>query len=414
MALPLNILQQVITYQESGLAYLINLNCFVSTANTKFKDFENKIANLGSTVNFTLPTRYVSNNTLVASFQSTEQRVQSLTVDQAKNVSYDFSAQQMVFNVKDYMKEFGMSAIMEISAEVESNVALNAETGPYRFYGDGTTLINSYGQLASMLANFRDYGSAPGPAKVYLPSVAIPAIVNSGANQFTPSRTDKAIMSWMIGNWSGADFYQSNLLPLHTAGSVGNAGSVLTVVSTNDPTGVNITEITFSGAAVSDADAIFENDSLQFIDIAGQPQLRYLTFIGHKPSAQPVQMRATADAASNGSTNVTVSIYPALCAQSGNANQNIAYNIVAGMQATVLPNHRCGLIVGGNALYLAMPRLPDQDPYKTSNKIDPTTGVSIRNYFGALFGQNQQGYVNDVIWGSTLVPEYCMKIVLPV
>ena len=46
MAVPTNILQQVQTYQESSLAYLVNLNCFVTTANTKFKDFENKIANL--------------------------------------------------------------------------------------------------------------------------------------------------------------------------------------------------------------------------------------------------------------------------------------------------------------------------------------------------------------------------------
>lgn len=47
MAVPNNILQQVQTYQMSNLAYLQNLNCFVSTANTKFKNFEKLTANLG-------------------------------------------------------------------------------------------------------------------------------------------------------------------------------------------------------------------------------------------------------------------------------------------------------------------------------------------------------------------------------
>lgn len=47
MTVPTNILQQVQTYQLSNLAYLQNLNCFVATANTKFKDFEKLTANLG-------------------------------------------------------------------------------------------------------------------------------------------------------------------------------------------------------------------------------------------------------------------------------------------------------------------------------------------------------------------------------
>lgn len=55
MAVPNNILQQVQTYQLSNLAYLQNLNCFVATANTKFKNFEKLTANLGDTVTFDLP-----------------------------------------------------------------------------------------------------------------------------------------------------------------------------------------------------------------------------------------------------------------------------------------------------------------------------------------------------------------------
>ena len=37
---PNNILQQVQTYQRSGLGLLLNLCSFVSTFNTKFKDFD--------------------------------------------------------------------------------------------------------------------------------------------------------------------------------------------------------------------------------------------------------------------------------------------------------------------------------------------------------------------------------------
>jgi len=44
---PNNTLQQVQTYQRSSLGLLLNLCCHISTANTRFKDFNNVQANLG-------------------------------------------------------------------------------------------------------------------------------------------------------------------------------------------------------------------------------------------------------------------------------------------------------------------------------------------------------------------------------
>jgi len=414
MAVPSNILQQVQTYQMSQLAFLGNFGCFIHTSNKKFQNFENMVGNLGDTVNFELPPRFVSQEGLVVNYQPTQQRLQSLTVNQAYNTSYAYTAQQMIFNVEDYMLRVGKGAVMELATQVESDVAKLAETQPYRFFGDGVTQINSFGQLANMLAQYRTYGFAKDGIKVYLSDIAVPQIVNSGLNQFVLDRNEEMANSWMVGDWMGVSYYQSNLLPVHLAGSVGNLGQVLTVVSTNDPTGNNITQITFSGASASDLNAIKAFDSLEFQDgVVGQPNLRYLTFVGHKPTALKVQIQATADAASDGAGNVTIDINPPLCATLGNANQNIQFNIVAGMQVKALPDHRCGMVVGGDAMYLAMPRLPDQSPFYTGNEMDTDTGVSLRLTYGAVLGQNQLCYVNDVIWGKTAPGEYLMKIAFP-
>ena len=40
MAVPTNILEQVITYQESSLALLVNQNPWIATANKKFNNFD--------------------------------------------------------------------------------------------------------------------------------------------------------------------------------------------------------------------------------------------------------------------------------------------------------------------------------------------------------------------------------------
>lgn len=409
-----NVLQDVQTYNDSNLALLVNSYCFLNISNSKFKDFDRIEKQLGDTVGFDLPPRFTTTGSLVVSFQDVEQRVQTLTVDQQESVAYNFTAQEFIFNARDYMEKFGKSAMAELGTKVEANVALVAQQNTFRFFGDGVTPISSYSQLANALALYRNFGAAKDQTRAVLDDLSFPRVVNSGLNQFALDRNNREAMSWEIGRFSNCDWYQSNLLPTHTAGTEGAQASTLTVVSTTTNAAGAVTAITFSGCnAASDADSVKQYDKFQFSDgVSGQPNMRYLTFIGHEQSQNPVQFRATADAASTGASQVTVSIYPPLQANPGK-DQNINNVIAAGMQCTVLPSHRCGLIMAGNPLYLAMPRLPDEDPYKTARSTDPDTGCSLRTYYGSKFGENSRGMVHDVIWGKTLVDEYAMMVALP-
>jgi hypothetical protein len=94
--------------------------------------------------------------------------------------------------------------------------------------------------------------------------------------------------------------------------------------------------------------------------------------------------------------------------------RNVANTLIqAGMKVTPLPSHRAGVLMSGDQFYLAMPRLPEEVPFPTASKTDPDTGVSLRMYYGSKFGENQRGMIHDVIWGSTLVPEYSMALIFP-
>lgn len=410
-----NSLQDVATYQKAGLALLQNLSCVISTANTKFERFnETVVNNLGATVNIALPTRFSDADSLVAVFQDVEQRLEALTIDQAKNVSYAFTAEEFILNVEDWVRDFGRSAIAQLATKVEANVAQNFVQQPYRFYGDGVTQINSYDQLAAAAALHRNFGAPSSKMKGYLSDVAVPGIIGSGLNQFALDRNNKDAMSWEVGSFTNCDWYQSNLLPVHTAGSEGINGSTLTVVSTTTNADGDVISITFSGTnGASDADSVKQYDKFQFNDgVAGQPNMRFRTFIGQEVSAHPVQFIATADAASTAGSQVTVSINPPLRAASGR-NQNINNAIAAGMQCSVLPSHRAGALVSGDALYLAMPKLPDESPFPTAREYDSETGCSMRMYHGSQFGQNSRGMVHDCIWGSKLIPEYSTSLIFP-
>ncbi len=412
------ILQQVATYQASDLAYLINLNCFVTTANTKFKNFQNEIGNLGDTVTFDRTPRYVTANSLVISTQTSVQRVQTLVVNQAQNVAYNFTSQQILFNADEYWDKFAKSAVEELSANIEASVANVCVQNTFRFYGDGVTPITTFNQLAKMLAFFRNFGAAKSDTKGFLSDIAVPDIVGSGLNQFATKRNDETAMSWEVGAFSRCEWYQSNLLPVHISGTVGIVGTELTVVATHKNAAGEIDTITFSGVVTSpDANAILQYDKFQFSDnVVGQPNLRFLTFIGHFTSNSPVQFAAAATAASVGG-NVTVTLYPPLLPgavqASSSDTMNINVDIAAGMKVTVLPSHRAGVLHSGNPLFLAMPTLPTQEPFYSASEFDDDTGVSLRCYWGTVLGQNQQIMAHDAIWGYTMVPEYAMAIIFP-
>lgn len=413
-----NVLETVQTYQKSNIAYLLNQFCFINKANKKFKDFNKLTANLGDTVTFDLPPRYSTADSLVATFQDSAQRKQTLTVDKSKNVGMIFTAQEDIFNLEpmDYMNEFGKSAMKQIGTTIEANVAQNAITNTFRFFGDGTTAINSYGQLAQIVAFLKEFGSAPGVIQGYLNNLSIPAIVNSGLSQFVPGRNEKTANSWELGNFEDTDWFRSNLLPIHVSGNTGIAADVLTITAFTTGADGGVETITFSGAtSVGDPDSVKQYDLFQFQDgVSGQPNIRFRTFIGQEPCGAPVQFAAAADAASTGGGSVTITLSDESKLYSvAGAKQNVTSTIAIGMQVLGLPTHRAGVIYSGNALYLGMPQLPEEIPFPTANKMDEDSGCSIRMYFGSKFGENQRGLVYDNIWGSTLVPEYAQRIIFP-
>jgi hypothetical protein len=438
-----NILQQVQTYQRSSLGYLQNLCCFVSTANTKFKDFEKIQANLGSSVTFDTPPRATTSAGLVVRWQPAVQLVETLTCDQAFNSSFTVTAQQRIFNLEkgedEYIEVFGKSFLTELATEVEGNLALNCnssvpvmtvnaegqsvptgalhtESGPFRYFGDGVTQLTSYQQLAQMIMLFKNFGAVSHGIKVYLPDTVYPAIVGTGLNQFAPERNNEIAMSWEVGEFGTprVKYYQSNLLPIQYAGTIGETGLVMTLVSTNDPSGQNVTQLTFSVSGDnSDPLAIMSGDMFSFNDgVSGFSNMRYLTYIGHKVSANKVQMRAIAQAGTNASGLVTINLsYPLNWAGGQAVNLNQA--LQPGMQATVLPSHKCGLVVGGDAFYIAMPQLPDQRPFDTANEYDLETGVSLRMTYGSILGANQKGIIYDETHGSLVVQQYSMRVIVP-
>lgn len=441
MATPQNTLQTVQLYIKTEIAYLFNSFWGIANANKSLEAFNDRPGNLGDSITFDTSPRFISYSGLSITQQPSVQRLQTLTCSQAINISMGYTDEQYIFNVRDYMREFGNAAASQLGSTIEEDILKNIvsgvignnpksssygvkqiHSGPYRFYGDGTTPINSYGQLAQGWANFVSYGAAKDKRRGVIPENLVPPIINSGLNQFAHARNDEIARTWELGKFSGmnCDWSASNLLPIHLAGNIGNAAppnNVMTVVSTNDSTGANVTSISFTEpTGGTDPNAIKAGDLFQFNDgVSGKPNMRFLTFIGQHVTSLPVQFRATADAGTtSGTVTVTIETINGVgLVSAANQNQNINNVIQAGMQVTPLPSHQAGWMDAGDAFYLAMPKLPDQSPYDTVYYRDPESGAGIRHYWGTQFGMDNKAYVRDNVWGSTLVSEDSMRLIFP-
>jgi len=416
-----NALFTTATFQNANLALLSNAGPFIKLANKKFKDFQTLIGNLGTTVNIELPVRLTSTDSLVASFQGVTQRYASLTVDKAASTAMEFSNQEVIFNVEDYMERFGRTAVLTVATKIEANMASKVESSTYRFYGDATSNgINSHGALAAAVVALKALGGTEDRINGILPESAVPTIVTSGLSQFAVARNNEEANSWELPSFAGADWYTSRLLTHHTAGAIGNASTTaartLTVVSTDDATGANITQITCtdSTGTLTDANAIKAHDLGEFVDgVSGQTNVRFTMANAQDVSADAkCQIRITANAGATSGT-IVLNIAPGLCVTSGSAKRNINTNIVAGMEILIMPSHRCGLLYFAPAMFLAMPRLPEERPFDTKNENDPETGVAIRMYQGSDFGKNLRGTIYDAAWGGLIVPEYAVRLLFP-
>ncbi len=442
---PTNFLQNVATYQKLTIAEMTNQNYTIKHGNHMADNIANLSGNLGTTLNYIVAPMSTTSRSLAAPPTGISQTLQPLTVDQQFQNSQAISDVQFLFNFdrNSYEKIQGRANAISIATSFEQASMLNAisempsyddkgnitgvhtEQGPYRFFGDGSTDISSVTKMAEMAYAFKEIGFAHDKFHAILPSSVVSKLISTQLAQFTIDRNNSASANWELGSLKGIvglEFFESNLMPQHIAGQVGQAeapANVVTVVSTNSPTGEDITEITVTvDASLSNtADAFKIGDMCQFVQgVAGKADIRQVVVYGKKPTRLPAQMLITADSATVGTT-ATIKIRTAngkgLCSQAGNLNQNISAPIVPGTKIQIMPSHEAGLVHSGNQLYVATPKLPDTYPYNSSTYTDPDSMLSLRWYAGFNLDYKTHQMTMDMIAALGLLPNNCMRLMFP-
>lgn len=418
--LPSNVVQNIETYQLTQIAWLLLENALIKNTNRHFDDLTSFKGNLGSTVAFNRePQALYTKGSIIPNIQPIQQDKLQLSIDQSGNSSFSMTPMEEYFNIDptNWKPNVQTAALKEIGTAIE--LSLGEQIKPcFRWYGDGSTAINSAKQLAEIVEYFEEFGASNINLMAVLPSAIYPAMTATMLAEFATNRNNElSDYKWYKGSFNGCEWGKSKLLPIHTAGTAGTGVIALTVVSTDDPTGANVTKITCSGSVGTDADCIKKNDCLVFNDgVSGQLNLRYLTYHGHhETQTNKVTMCAAADAGST-SDSVTFTLTHPLCSVPGMTKNNINHPIAAGMTIKVMPSHRVGVIMSGNPLYLAMPNPQswiNTSPFHQSTVIDTETGISVCMYEGFDPSRAVRFTSMPTIYGTSIEPLNAMRILLP-
>lgn len=407
-----NVFVNVERFLPAELGWLLNNYVALDWSNKKFKNFENEVGQFGDTIKYDERQRSRAVQSLIPTVMSTVRTSRTLTVNKELSVSRAFNSKEFIFqNGKEYMdQECALADAHELGSNIERDLLSMAESHTYRHYGDGLNSISTMKSLHQAIVNMRNYGSA-GTIRCIIPDVEIPSIIDASASQFVLKRNEEENRKWALGTYGGCEFASSSLLPTHTSGLVGlgsdAARRTLTVVSTNDSTGANITEITCTCHSdfTNSAGVVLADDMVEFSAGSG---VKFVQHTGHGVSARRAQFRVTTTASSS-TTTVVVKVSPALVS-TNTADQNINKNIIAGMTMTVWPSHICGLIMSDSPMFLAMPQLPKKLNSPTATVMDKESGISLRAYAQDIQGTDHGLFVHDAIYGKDMNPLYVERL----
>lgn len=439
-----NILQKIEAYATDEAFPLLQLSLdILDLVDTKYEDWKSaqKVNTRGDSVALQLPSRFVSDDTLAigspdAAGQNYNERRTALAVNKASHQFFSLKNEDLA--TYDFEGDGSLSVntegvIAEIATQVNSDVTEVIANAGYRTLGKGifdSTLTElpettnlSYQQTVNNVRQFYNFGGNTA-AHIVLPSIAVSEIAGTGLQQFVPDRNDDISRDWSLGTLQGVNkkvqFYSSDLLPTHDAGTaadVSNTGYDIKAINNTETymlpgtnTSVDASKLTLT---VPTGLEIVVNDMLQIENPTGQPDIRFLQFIGHKQSYSRPQARVVVGGTSAANT-VEITVIPRLqrttpatvIDPNDNLTRAIKTTPAADRDLAIFAkSHIRGFALLKNYAKFASPRLPATTPYPSKTVNAQNGGVSMRVYHGYIPQAGVVGMDHAIIYGSLGVPE---------
>ena len=331
-----NIITSSIITNET-LRILHNNSAFLGNINTEFEDqFAKKGLKAGSVINVRRPVQLTVRDGAVASIQDVNETTVPITMEQEFGIDWAFSDYDLTLSIDEFTKRYLEPAGKRLAAELDARIATRFYRGVANFSGTaGTTPSTAQSVLDAAVLLDNNACPRDDNRMLALTPLANAKLVGGMSGLFNDQATQgRQLKTGMMATNLGLDFIMSQNLPTHTVGGLGGTPLVnganqglINAGATDNPYAATTSLIT-DGWTAAAANRLKRGDVFTIAGVFSvNPETKQSTGLLQ-------QFVVTADAASDGSGNLTATIYPAIIA--GGAYQNVTARPADNAAITVL------------------------------------------------------------------------------
>jgi hypothetical protein len=319
------------------LRILHNESAFLGNINTEYEDqFAKKGMKAGSVVNVRQPVQYTIRDGATISIQDVNETTVPITMEAEFGIDWAFSDYDLKLSIDEFSKRYLAPAAKRLAAELDLRIATRFYRGVANFSGTPGTPIST-AQAVLDAAVLLDNAACPRTdgRMLALTPLSNAKLVGGMSGLFNDQATQgKQLKNGMMSTNLGLDFIMSQNLPTHTVGGLGGTPLVnganqglINSGSTDNPYGSSTSLVT-DGWTAAAANRLKRGDVFTIAGVfAVNPETKVSTGVLR-------QFVVTADAASDGSGNLTAIIYPAIIA--GGSYQNVTARPADNAAITIL------------------------------------------------------------------------------
>lgn len=373
------------------------------------EEFAQKGHKLGDTLSVRLPLNYTVTDGETMTPQDTTETSVAIQVNSQKNIGMQFGDQERTLKLDNFRERYIEPAVTSLVENMMSSVMTTSYKAIANYAGipHATNLPNSTAPFGSARAKILSMGSPLKGLSAAIDPFVEDSMVQGSQSLFNPSASiSKQYLDNEITRAAGLDFVMSQVVPKHTIGALG--GTPLTNGATSD----GATTVSIDGATNSVTGYWKAGDVVQFNGVyAVHPQTKVST-------GKLKDFVVTADANSNGSGVVSLSISPAIVASG--AYQNVS-NVPADNSAVTTFGHASSyanvvcpqnLIFHKSAIALCVVPLEKIEGEEMTVATDSETGLSVRLWTAGNILTGKGIKRLDILFGSKVIrPEFAARVV---
>lgn len=373
------------------------------------KDFAKKGAKIGTTEKVRKPNRFTVTNGATYSAQDVTEDYFNLAIDTQKHVGFEFLSSDLTLSIDDFANRYLKSASLALVNQVDVDGNALAAKSIANAVGTAATTPSALLTYLQAMQKIQESGGPMDDKFAYLINPAASTKIVDALKGLFADQTEvsKQYKRGLMGFAAGGKWVLSQNLYSHTSGQRG--GTPLT----NGVPSQGATTLVTDGWTAAAANRVKAGD---VFTIAGVNKVNPIT---KQDTGILQQFVVTADAASDGSGNATLSISPAI--YSTGSLQNVsalpADNIgltFSGGDASIGTSAvtASNLLVHEDAMALAfVPLEKPEGVHFSAVETDPETGISIRIIRDYDFSNDKFRCRLDVAYGwAAARPEWGCQI----